>query len=121
MVKEEEEYEVDYTKIVIFFGFIGILVLLSITAYWNLQPIEMEVEGQCNTGSFDGEFKGIFMNEGYKQKNDADWNKNNFTKYNTEMLPQFYNLNSVEGIDCQFKFKGKIPKYLFNKMEMIGK
>ena len=41
---------------------LGIFVLLSFVVFNNMQPVEFEVEGSCNTGFVGVDFEGKFVN-----------------------------------------------------------
>lgn len=91
---------------------LGIFILLSIIVFYNMQPVKFEVEGSCNTGFLGIDFEGNFYNEEYRQKNDAFGDEYNFSKYNTEFLPQHFNLKNIKNLNCNYKIKGNLPKYI---------
>lgn len=104
---------------IIIMGVLKIKEIDNTKELFRLQEIlsDYEIEGNCNTGFIGVDFQSSFMNENYKDKRGYDYN---FTKYNNEWLPNRFNLKNIDGLNCNFKVKGKFPLLLLmNKVDEI--
>ncbi len=106
---------------IIILGFLKIKEMDAKTELLKLKGVlsDYELEGSCNTGFIGVDFQANFVNEKYKEKTEYTYN---FTKYNSEWYPKLFNLKNIDGLNCNFKVKGKFPiLLLMDKLDELEK
>ena len=104
--------------LVTIFGFILIFQLI------NSQKYNMEMEGSCDSGNIGVDFESKWENQPYKDNITISQRCDSFkcinrditiTRYHEEWLPDHFNINGIEGINCNFKVKGEVPLFIIKQ------
>ena len=88
----------------------GTLIILG--GMWYLSvPMSYTCSFACDSGKIDVDYLSRFATERYKE---TDGYRYNFTKYNTEYIPQTFNINEIDGLSCKATCSGSIPRGLIS-------
>ena len=74
-----------------------VLAIFMVLTILHTKPIDFEIEGSCNTG-----FIGIDFET---EKNEDD-----------ELEPKSLKIKNIDGLNCNYKIKGAIPKNKLNEL-----
>ena len=92
-----------------------IIVLIFFFAWLINSYSQIEIDGSCNTGFIGVDFQSDIKNQPYLterqissrfDENGLVVNNMNFTVFNQEFFPKVFNVKNIDGLNCNYHFKG---------------